>query len=118
MRPDELAARSTELADGSGASEPLAKKPKTGAALAAPKSLQVAAPTPKTATAKCLPQAGASKTLQLVTNPKASAAMQAYLRNPAAPSLPGPKASLKTPATASLKPAPPRGAWSLGDWEG
>lgn len=114
-RPDELAA---ELADNSGGSEPLAKRPKAGAGVVVPESLQIAAPQPKTATAKCLPRASAGKTLQLVTNPKASAAMQAYLRNPAAPSLPVPKASYGALAPPSFKPTPKRGVWPPGGWEG
>lgn len=117
-RPDELAAeRSAKLADDSGTLEPPAKRPKTGAAAAVPESLRVAPPQPKTATAKSLPQASAGKTLQLVTNPNASAAVQAYLRNPAVSGLPGPKASQGAPAPSRTTRAPSRGALPPGDWE-
>lgn len=114
-RPDEVAA---EYADSNGTSEPPAKRPKAGADVAVPESLQIATPTPKTATAKSLPRPSAGKTLQLVTNPKASAAMQAYLGSPTAPGLPGPKASNGAVAPSGYKPVPKFGIRPPGGWQG
>lgn len=111
-RPDELSERpvngtglleppAKRHGNSSGTLEPPAKRPKTGAVAVE----WIAPPQPKTATAKALPQASAGKMLQLVTNPKASAAVKAYLRNPAV--------SLPVPKVASS-----RGALLPRDWQG